>query len=54
VEKIVKIARLVMGRRRVELSDAEQALLEFAARAAGQVEVLGWTVGGEREVRTAI
>lgn len=53
VEKIVSIARTVMGRRKVQLSSEDERLLECVARAAKQVEVMGWTAGAERELRTA-
>jgi UDP-N-acetylglucosamine diphosphorylase / glucose-1-phosphate thymidylyltransferase / UDP-N-acetylgalactosamine diphosphorylase / glucosamine-1-phosphate N-acetyltransferase / galactosamine-1-phosphate N-acetyltransferase len=43
VEKAVQIARIVMGRREVELSDAAQRLLEQTAETAQAVEVAGWT-----------
>jgi UDP-N-acetylglucosamine diphosphorylase / glucose-1-phosphate thymidylyltransferase / UDP-N-acetylgalactosamine diphosphorylase / glucosamine-1-phosphate N-acetyltransferase / galactosamine-1-phosphate N-acetyltransferase len=42
VDKAVQIARVVMGRRDVELSDAEQRLLEQTAEAARTVEAAGW------------
>ena len=54
VDKIVAIAKNVICRRKMELTPAEQALLEFSARAAQQVETLGWTQDGEREVKTAV
>ena len=42
VEKALNIARIVMARRDVHLSDAEAALLKSAADQAGQVEAAGW------------
>lgn len=42
VEKAVEIARTVMGRRGVELSPAEQRLIEWVAQRAPQIEVAGW------------
>jgi UDP-N-acetylglucosamine diphosphorylase/glucosamine-1-phosphate N-acetyltransferase len=42
LDKAVAIARLVMGRRRVELTAAQAALLEEAAREAREVESAGW------------
>ncbi len=42
VEKAVEIARTVMGRRAIELSPAEQRLIEWVARMAPQVEAAGW------------
>lgn len=42
VEKAVQIARVVMGRREIELSDAEQRLLEQTAETARTVEAAGW------------
>lgn len=53
VEKIVAIARTVMGRRKVQLSIDDEKLLECVARASKQVEVMGWTAGAEREIRAA-
>ncbi|MBI5866322.1 MAG: hypothetical protein HZB38_17770, partial [Planctomycetes bacterium] len=48
VEKIVSIARTVMGRRKVDLSPAEQHAIEQVAAAARQIETMGWTPEGER------
>ncbi|MEW6249799.1 MAG: putative sugar nucleotidyl transferase [Planctomycetota bacterium] len=47
VEKALQIAQMVMGRRELELSDAERRLLEHVAQAARQVERAGWaeTIG---------
>lgn len=42
LEKAIHIARIVMSRRDVHLSDAEVALLEEVARAARDVESAGW------------
>ena len=42
VEKAIQIARLVMARRDVHLSDSEVELLKRAAELARQVEAAGW------------
>lgn len=42
VEKAVQTARIVMGRRDVELSSAQQRLLEWTAEAARTTEAAGW------------
>ncbi len=44
VEKAIHIARTVMGRRDVELSEHERALLETTAAEAREVEAAGWPV----------
>ena len=54
VEKIVSIARTVLGRRKVQLTSEDERLLQCVARASQQVEMMGWTAGAEREVRTAV
>ena len=46
VEKAVQIARTVMGRREIELTDADRRLLEWTASAARQVEAAGWPAEG--------
>jgi UDP-N-acetylglucosamine diphosphorylase/glucosamine-1-phosphate N-acetyltransferase len=42
VDKALQIARTVMGRRGIDLSDAEQQLLTRVAKEARQVEAAGW------------
>jgi UDP-N-acetylglucosamine diphosphorylase/glucosamine-1-phosphate N-acetyltransferase len=42
LEKVLQTARIVMGRRGVELSDAELYLLEQTALLAREVEAAGW------------
>ncbi len=42
VEKVIQTARIAMRRRNVDLSAAEQALLESVARESRQVEAAGW------------
>lgn len=44
VEKAVQIARVVMERRDVELSEAQRHLLEQTATAAREVEAAGWAL----------
>src|SRR5690606_39694563 len=44
LEKAVRIARVVMGRRDRELGPAERRLLEHVAEAARQIEAAGWEV----------
>lgn len=41
-EKAIQIARIVMGRRDLELSEAERALLERTAKLARELEAPGW------------
>lgn len=42
IEKAINIARTVMARRDVHLSDAEKGLIEYVAKAAREVEAAGW------------
>jgi len=42
-DKAIQIAQIVMGRRDVELSDEERALLMHVAQEARQVEAAGWS-----------
>ena len=42
IEKAINIARTVMARRDVNLSDAEKGLIEYVAKAAREVEAAGW------------
>lgn len=43
IDKAIQIARTVMGRRNVALSDVDRALLQHVATAARQVEAAGWS-----------
>ena len=42
IEKAINIARIVMARRDIHLSDGETRLIESTAQSAREVEAAGW------------